>query len=885
MSLRTYVTACTAVLMILVLGSLAGTTPPMTEDLHWMGRIVVQFSDEMGDIEINTTDGIALLGYPALDALARQYNVYRIEKLIPGSKEPDDPSIPDISRIYILEFPIEIDLHEVAQAYSNAPFVLTAEPYQIHKADYIPNDPYFEGQWALGKMNAELAYDYAQGSEDIIIGIVDSGTDTLHLDLKNNLWVNPGEDLNSNGVIDPEEWNLVDDDGNGYTDDFWGWNVWQGNYNIMDDNPTGGHGTHCAGDASAVTDNEIGISGLGWKAKIMSAKAGDGQFVYAAMAGVIYCVDNGANIISMSYGSGYYSSYEQTIMNNAWANGVLLFGSAGNESTSSPHYPSAYDNVISVAATNQYDQLASFSNFGTTVDICAPGVSIMSTTPGNTYYSWDGTSMSCPVAAGLGALIWSAKPEWSNAEVMDQIIATCVNIDSLNPGYAGMLGAGRIDAGAALSTLFPNLAFTELEFDDAAGNGDGRPDPGEDVDFLMTVENTSTTIPAIEVIVTLECDDPDITITQNTCTLVYIGTPGSANNHVNPFSFSVNPDAEPHEVTFTLSLEETVSGVSFSEDVIQMIGRPEIVLVDDDGGSGFETWYSDDLNSIGYQHDHWDVYNQGEITDSDLDLYPIAIWHTSNADDPISSEEEDRIATYLGNGGCLLLIGEDIDEQMSGTVFYSDVLHASSLGTTGSPQIWGIEGDPITAGDTLWMAGAGGAGNNSSPSTIDPVGDASLIFTYFLTGEGAGIRWTDDTGMLVYLPFNLEAASGANLPSGNPSTQRSEFLSEVIEWFESSSAVRPGPDNQIPNAFSLEQNYPNPFNPTTEIAFSLPTAGSTKLSVYDLSGRLVAHVINGSLKAGDHVVSFDASNLSSGIYLYRLEAEGFTSSRKMILLK
>lgn len=886
MSLRVHLSGCMIIVAILAAGAVANITPPMTDNLEWMGRIVVNFSEELGDINVEYESGIAVVNQASLDALARQYNVYRMEKLIPWSKKPEDPSLANISRYYILEFPTQIDLHEVAAAYADNPYIITAEPYLIRKLDYTPNDPYFTGQWGLHQINAEIAYDYAQGSEEFIIGIVDSGTDTAHQDLRNNLWINPGEDLNGNGVIDPLEWDGIDNEGNGFIDDFWGWNVWQSNNNVQDPpvSQGGGHGTHCAGDANAMTDNATGVASLGWRAKIMSARAGDGEYVYAGTAGINYCALNGANVISLSYGGQGSSGYEQTIINNAWNQGVLIFASAGNENNSLPHYPSFYDNVVSVAATDQNDLKADFSNYSTTVDICAPGVNINNTTPGNTYSIWSGTSFSCPMAAGLALLIWSAKPEWNNQQVLLQIYVTCVNIDAINPAYAGMLGWGRIDAGAALSTLFPNFNYTQQEFDDSTGNGDGRPDPGETVDLLITVENTSQTIIAEDVTLTLECPDPDITIIQGFNNLGNISIGGSANNHSDPFSFSVDAMAEAHPVTFTLTIEDGGTGLVQSTEIVQMIGRPDVIVVDDDGGAGFETWYLQDLDSLNTVADHWDVAAAGEISDTELLLYPQVIWHTSNSDNPISTQEEELIETFLASGGQLFLTGEDIDEQMAGTSFYSDVLHASSIGSIVSYQIIGVEGNPITSGDTLFLAGAGGANNNNSPATIEPMGDAALIFTHSTSGLGAGLCWGEGPGKLVYLSFCFEAASG-DTNSILLNTTRLEALSSILDWLSEPPAVKPGSKSDQPVSFALGQNYPNPFNLTTEIAFSLPVASQVKLTIFDLPGRTVVTLVNQELLAGHHVATFNGTDLASGIYIYRIETEGLTASKKMILLK
>lgn len=862
----------------------AGDPIPMTEKMEWKGRIVVKIADAFGDIEVEQDAGIALLGDSGLDALARQYGVFHIEKAIPWSKKPENSSITDISRYYLLHFPTDFDLHEVAEAYAENPYIITAEPYYIRKICYQPHDPNFTAQWALNTVNATLAYDYAQGSEDIIIGIVDSGIDTAHLDLRDNLWVNPGEDLNGNGYIDPLEWNALDDDNNGFVDDFWGWNFYHSGNNIQDYPPSqyGGHGTHCSGDADARTDNNIGIASLGWKAKIMTAKCGDDSLVYNWTSGYAYCVDNGANVISLSFGGYWSSGYEQSIINNAWDQGVLTFAAAGNDNVSTPHYPSAYVNVVAVAATNQSDQKVYFSNYGTWIDICAPGVNILSTVPNNSYVSWDGTSMACPISAGLACLIWSAQPEWTNQQVMQQIFDTCVDIYPLNPSYLGLLGNGRIDAGAALSGIaVPIIEFTDILFDDSAGNNDGRPDPGETLNIFISVVNSSNLIAGTNVEVTLTCDDPDIIIENAVSNLGNIPPEATTNNNSDPIVFSVDENAEAHEVTFTLTITDGATAYENIEEIVQMIGRPDVILIDDDGGNLFEAWYISDLDSLEVVFDYWDINSQGEIAESELSLYSKVIWFTSNEDDPINSAEEILIENFLLNNGRLFLTGEDIDEQMAGTSFYSDVLHANSTDSSTSFIVNGIEGDPITSGQTLYLSvGAGGAPNNYSASTIEPIATAVLIYQY-ATEAGAGIRWAGNSEeKLVYLPFCFEAVTGSL-----GSTPRRDVLANILNWFDVPSGVNPDAQIQRPAEFTLKQNFPNPFNPTTEISFSLPKAARVNLSVYDLNGKKVATLLNGETFVGTHRVIFQGDNLASGIYLYTLSADGKKISRKMVLIK
>jgi hypothetical protein len=319
---------------------------------------------------------------------------------------------------------------------------------------FIPNDTLYSLQWPLTLIHAPDAWDYSRGSDAVIIGVVDTGIDTTHPDLRGNLWVNPGEDLNHNGVIDIAEWNGVDDDGNGFIDDFLGWNFAQGNNNVQD---ITGHGSYFAGVADAITNNIAGIASLGCKAKIMTAKCGDYSIINAYQA-IPYLVDNGARILFMSYGSTIFNPIENAAIAYAWSHGATIIASAGSNGTSTPIYPAAYSNVIAVGASDQNDHLMSFTGWGSWVDVYSP--------PGNWgplsgggWTSMTGTSFSCAMTAGLAALMLARQPTLTNAELPQRLINTCAEIDSLNPGRTGLR---RIDAGAALAGLVLQTTITPV---------------------------------------------------------------------------------------------------------------------------------------------------------------------------------------------------------------------------------------------------------------------------------------------------------------------------------------------------------------------------------------------------------------------------------------
>ncbi|RJP73649.1 MAG: T9SS C-terminal target domain-containing protein [Candidatus Zixiibacteriota bacterium] len=883
MKYRGWLTVAAAVAVLVITGMVMANNapPPMTENLEWKGRIVVEFREALGPIRLTQNSGLMLTGDVGLDALAHQFNVHHIEKLIPFAEKPQDPAIRDISRYYILHFPFDTDLHEVAQAYALDPNVITAEPYMIRRADWVPNDPMYFSQWAMNTMHANLAFDYCQGSDTVIIGVVDSGIDTTHQDLRNNLWINPEEDLNGNGIIDPSDWDGQDNDGNSLVDDFWGWNFWQGNNDVQDNQPQGGHGTHCSGLASGVTNNGMGIASLACKTKILTSRCGDGEFVYSWTSGVAYAAGEGAHIISMSFGGTGSSGYEQSIINNAYSQGAALFASAGNTGQYEIRYPSGYDNVVSVAASNSGDHKAGFSTYAPTVDVAAPGEGILSTVP-YSYTSFSGTSMSTPIAASLAAQIWAARPAWTNTQVIQQIYDTCVPIDVTGYAWSGFLGHGRIDAGAAITALFPTLSFTETTFQEVTGNGDTRIDPGETWKLLITVNNSSRTVAANGVVVDLTCNNTNVSFSQGTCNLGSIGTQSSQNNATSPFTFSVDAGAPPFEATFTLSMNETTLMFPITQNLLQMVGVPDVLLVDDDGGVNWQVWYEMDLDSLAIVYDYWNVSTQGEVDFEIIQPYSKVIWHTSTEQNPLTENELAAIGSYINSTGCLFLTGQNIDEQLDSSAAYGDVLHASAAGLTPAPMVFGVDGDPISSGTSMMLAGAGGAGNAGSSATINAVNDAVLIYNYGSTsGPGAGLRWDHQTGGLVYLAFNFEASSG--LPGY---TNRRIVLQNIFDWFDSLVLAAPTVSEPVlPADYALDQNYPNPFNPGTEITFSLPKAERVKLSVFDLSGRLVATLVNGQMPAGRHTAAFQAPDLASGVYLYRLETGAMQLTRKMVLLK
>jgi subtilisin family serine protease len=321
-----------------------------------------------------------------------------------------------------------------------------------------PDDPEWPAQWGPAKINAPSAWSVTTGTSDVVVAVLDTGARLSHEDLTENLWTNPGE-IPKNGI---------DDDVNGKVDDFWGWHffhewAWNGTeyaYLAREDNridDDNGHGTHVSGIAGAEINNGVGIAGMAGGSRLMMVKVLDqyGNGWYSDLAqGIVYAVDSGADVINLSVGGRFPSESLRQAVDYAHAHGVLAAAAVGNvaeDGYDGVLYPAAYEDVLAVTATDQSDAPAAFSNYGPEVDVGAPGKDIYSTWHVRDYLFESGTSMAAPHASGLAALVWSARPDLTVAQVTEIITNTAadVNVDT-QPGWDEYLGWGRIDAGRAL---------------------------------------------------------------------------------------------------------------------------------------------------------------------------------------------------------------------------------------------------------------------------------------------------------------------------------------------------------------------------------------------------------------------------------------------------
>lgn len=477
------------VISLAILAVLSTALYAVEKPEYYQDRVLVRVSENAGPIVPALGENGWVFGIDEIDNSIGAVEFSAITKLFTRLEKPSNPRQIDLTRVFVMHFPPEADVKRVIDLLESSPYIEYAEPYYLRRTAFTPNDPNFNNQYGLNNSHtqAELAWDYMQGDPSVIVCICDTGIDMDHPDLMDSRWFNPGEDLNGNGVFDPGENNGIDDDANSFIDDFYGWDF-PGNDNNPDDNAAmGGHGTHCSGIASATSDNGTGIASLGFSTSIMTARCGTALFITHGFEAIEYGIDNNADVISLSWGGGGYSQTEQDVFNYANSLGILVVAAAGNNGSSNMFYPSAYQNVMSVAATSQGDSKAGFSNYGSWIDISAPGDDIYSTYPGGGYTNMSGTSMACPFTAGLGVLVKSAYPQFNADEIELIIKLTADNIDAQNPSYVGQLGWGRINAYNAMSMLMYDVS-AELVPESTPIQ---IPGSGGDFTFDQTIANTS----------------------------------------------------------------------------------------------------------------------------------------------------------------------------------------------------------------------------------------------------------------------------------------------------------------------------------------------------------------------------------------------------------
>ena len=857
-------------------------------------RIVVKF-DQTVLTQMNRARAVqGRLEIPALDRLAEQYGVRSIVQQFPGARPKRlGKRVIDLSGWHVLNLHSEQDVQAMVEAYRNIPGVLDAQPVGIHAVDATPNDPRFLDQWHLDQgsdndIDAPEAWEVETGSQDILVANLDTGVRYMHKDLggsaaswsapegaSGNMWINAAERNGAAGV---------DDDGNGYTDDWIGWDfvssagsffnpcITGEDCSTQDNDPRdfNGHGTHTSGIVAALNNNGYAVSSAagGWGngslqatgngVKIMALRIGwSGRtfFIGGSEVGYVsmdfaaqafrYAADNGARIASCSWSSSNSGGLGDAI-DYFLASGGLIFKSAGNAGNETTDYMTAREDIISVAATDPSDVKASFSSYGTWVDISAPGEDIMSLyhvhdDPSADYVaSASGTSMAAPLAAGVAALIWSQNPSWTSSQVQQRLFDTADDIDGLpgNSSYAGKLGAGRVNAFNALNTggpTPPSAAFS------------GTPTSGCSP---LTVSFT---------------DQSSGEISSWSWTF---GDGGSSTLQSPSHTYSAAG-------TYEVSLTVTGPGGSDTETKTGFIAVSRSPVADFSGtptsGNAPLTVSFTDLSTGSPTSWAWNFGDGGSSTTQNptyqytaAGTYTVSLTATNGCGS--STETKTNYVTVSEPAAQSMHVQSvrATKQSLFNFLFRGNVT-VRIVDASGSP----VQGATVSGS---WSGGA----SDSDQFTTNASGEGSATsgwatgnpsFT-FCVGNVTKEGWTYDAAANEMTCGSTTGSSSSTVSAANVENQE---LKSILE----NSAVA----------------YPNPFNPSTTISFYIPEDSPVRVEVYDILGRTVCILLDDNLQAGVNSVRWDGTDASgrqvgSGQYIYRISTpDGTNIIRRMMLLK
>ena len=404
-----------------------------------------------------------------------------------------------LSRWFILSYSGSLTPEAAKLIVRKSSLIELAGPKYIRYALYTPNDPLIPDQYALSLIHAFEAWDVVRCDSTMLVADVDIGTDWTHEDLASAIYTNPGETgIDSNGI--DKRANGVDDDGNGFIDDWHGWDFDGPAGDTPDNNPIPvassqtqpppSHGTHTAGIMAAAGNNNKGVAGVAFGARLLPIKVSsdrDPNNLDFGFEGIAYAADMHARTVNCSWGGPTRSDAEQDVINYVYAKDCAVVVAAGNNGINQYFYPASYDHVMGVAAVQSGGQIDSYSNFNTRVSVSAPGTDVLSTVPVNQYQYLTGTSMASPNACGCVALVRQRFPWMTAGQAMQQVRATAQPIP-VNPDQVDLVGHGLVNAYLAVTDTNARSARIESSLI-SNKNGSGSLAPGESGTIVLSVRN------------------------------------------------------------------------------------------------------------------------------------------------------------------------------------------------------------------------------------------------------------------------------------------------------------------------------------------------------------------------------------------------------------
>ena len=510
----------------------------------------------------------------------------------------------DLSLIYILHVSSTKNIEEIIFNLKEIPVFEYVEKKVIHKVSLVANDPEINKQSYLNQINALSAWDVSTGSVNIKVGIVDTGTDMDHPDLESEMHENTNDPING-----------IDDDNDGYIDNFNGWDFEENDNNpqVVDND----HGIHVAGIAAAASNNNEGVASVGFNTQYMPIRAGNGVAISYGYEGVVYAADMGCDIINCSWGDASYSELGQDAVNYATNNkGALVVAAAGNNGEDRSFYPAGFEVVLGVASVNSVDEKSSFSNYGHWVEISAPGQRVYSCVNDGKYNYNTGTSMASPVVAGAAALLKSVFPQLTAKQLKERLKTTSQNIDNLNVGLEHQIGSGRLDINAAVNLQITDASviFENKKIENKKANGLKA---GDSLFVSGTFTNyLASSVNAVEA--TVSVNSPYIDVNNTSVNLGVIPSLMQMDNYLNPFSFKIAENTPVNtKVTFELVITDGVFSNTQLIDVLVNVDYLNIevnqlaVSIGGKGQVGYNDRYQSQGIGLRFKNGYSQLYESG----------------------------------------------------------------------------------------------------------------------------------------------------------------------------------------------------------------------------------------------------------------------------------
>ena len=438
-----------------------------------------------------------------------------------------------------------------------------------------------------------------------------------------------------------------------------------------------------------------------------------------------------------------------------------------------------------------------------------------------------------------------------------------------------------IYADLAIEYNLPLYELLGITFSDIVGNNNGYPDPGETVDLVFLTQNVRAQVD--DLVVTASCSENGITFIDSIANMGSQPLNTPFGNDTDPFVFTVDPNFSTSFVEFTLTF--IAMGGDYQQEFQHriLVGHPDILLVDDDGGLPEHTYYTEAMETLELPYHIWDVSTQGSPA-SILNSYLITIWFTGDTrTEPMPAQDVNGLINYLNFGARLLITSQDFVQRLTergdaeDIILLDDYLKVNYQGQESNHMTFGVAGTPFDGMQVL-TAGNGGAGNQYSMDALTMLSGGQEMLEYG-SGNTAAVGVTGNYAALT-IGFGIEG-----IYNGYPGYDNREDIIDAALTFLWGATGTDDVTTIIPEEFALARNYPNPFNAATNISFSLPQAGDVKVVIYDLLGRVVGIPLNEFKEAGNHSVIWNGDKYTSGIYFYRLETAEGSYTRRMTLLK